>query len=85
MEQCTKCGAVIELSNCSYQDCPNRDKSRSPAGSMTDDEAAKVAWEEVKKDCDLNGLPVGELMNYHGFFMWGWSYRKQLDEQRIKA
>ena len=59
--------------------------SRSPGCSMTDDEAAKLAWEKVKKDCDLYGLTVGELACYHGFFMWGWGYRKKFDEQRVKS
>lgn len=49
---------------------------------MPDDEAMKLAWEQVKDDCDLRGLPVGELMNYHGFFVWGWNYRAQLEKQR---
>lgn len=31
MELCIKCGAVIELSNCSYQDCPNSDTYQLPA------------------------------------------------------
>jgi hypothetical protein len=52
---------------------------------IQEDKAAKLAWEQVKNDCDLHGLSVGELSCYHGFFMWGWSYRKQYDEQKATS
>lgn len=47
----------------------------------TEESARKLAWEEVKNDCDLHGLTVGELSCYYGFFCWGWDYRKQYGHQ----
>lgn len=49
---------------------------------MPDDDAAKWAWEQVKNDCGLHNLTVGESSTYFGFFMWGWNYRAQLEKQR---
>lgn len=52
---------------------------------MSDDEAIKWVWEQVKNDCDLHNLTVGESSTYFRFFMWGWRYRSQLERQRCEG
>jgi len=49
---------------------------------MTEEQAEKWAWEQVKKDVGTDGWTVGDSCNYFGFFLWGWRYRAQYERQR---
>lgn len=53
-----------------------------PHTYMTDEQAEKWAWEQVKRDVGTEGWTVGDNCNYYGFFLWGWRYRKQYESQR---
>ena len=61
---------------------PIPNNSKEFPSIMKDDEAFQWAWEQVKKDCDLKNLTVGESVNFRGFMRWGWRYREQLAKQR---
>ena len=49
---------------------------------IPEDEAQEWAWQQIKKDCGLNDLTVGEEIKYYGAFNWGWTYRKQYEKQK---
>ena len=49
---------------------------------MSEEQAEKWAWEQVKKDVGTKGWTAGDSCNYFGFFLWGWRYRAQYERQR---
>jgi len=49
---------------------------------MTEEQAEKWAWEQVKADVGTKGWTAGESCTYYGFFLWGWRYRTQYKRQR---
>ncbi len=53
-----------------------------PRTYMTDEQAEKWAWEQVKDQVGTKGWTAGESGTYYGFFLWGWRYREQYESQR---
>lgn len=49
---------------------------------MTEEQAEKWAWKQVKLDVGTDGWTAGDSGNYFGFFLWGWRYRAQYERQR---
>lgn len=49
---------------------------------MTDEQAERWAWEQVKEQVGTEGWTTGDSCNYFGFFLWGWRYRAQYERQR---
>lgn len=54
----------------------------APRTDMTDEQASKWAWEQVKDQVGTKGWTAGESGTYYGFFLWGWRYREQYESQR---
>jgi hypothetical protein len=49
---------------------------------MTEEQAEKWAWKQIKLDVGTDGWTAGDSCNYFGFFLWGWRYRAQYERQR---
>lgn len=49
---------------------------------MTDEQAERWAWEQVKRDVGTEGWTAGDSCTYYGFFLWGWRYKGQYLRQR---
>lgn len=54
----------------------------APVTYMSPEEAQRWAWGQVKKDCGLAEVSIGESSKFMPFFFFGWNYRGQYDLQR---
>lgn len=52
---------------------------------MTEDQASKWAWDQVRQEVSTEGWTAGDSCNFFGFFMHGWRYRGQYELQRRAA
>ena len=57
----------------------------APVTLMTEDQASKWAWDQIREEVGTKGWTAGDSCNFFGFFLHGWNYRGQYELQRPAA
>ena len=64
---------------------PALEAPAAPVTLMTEDQASRWAWDQIREEVGTKGWTAGDSSNFFGFFLHGWNYRGQYELQRPAA
>ncbi|ABX34551.1 hypothetical protein Daci_1911 [Delftia acidovorans SPH-1] len=67
------------------QAAPALEAPAAPVTLMTEDQASRWAWDQIREEVGTKGWTAGDSSNFFGFFLHGWNYRGQYELQRPAA